>query len=82
MILARPVLVTAPASVAHFSQARQLPFGVAIDHTGEIVQRLGDARLTPTTFLVDKRGRIVKGHVDAPDFAALHALVEKLLTEA
>ena len=66
MMWARPVLVTAPASVAHFSQARQLPFGAAIDHTGEIAQRLGNARLTPTTFLVDKRGHIVKRYVGAP----------------
>ncbi len=71
-----------PAYVAHFAESRKLPFGVAIDHTGEIAQRFGQVQLTPTTFLIDKRGQIVKRYVGKPDFAALHALVEKLLAEA
>lgn len=33
------------------------------------------------TFLLDKRGRIVKRYLGEPDFNALHALIEKLLTE-
>lgn len=71
----------APARVAHFARSRQLPFGVAIDNTGEIAKRFGGVELTPTTFLIDKRGRIVKRYVGAPDFAALHVLVEKLLAQ-
>ncbi len=70
-----------PAYVANFAQSRQLPFGVAIDNTGAIAKSFGDIRLTPTTFLINKRGEIVKRYVGAPDFEALHALVEKLLAE-
>ncbi|MFN5701326.1 MAG: TlpA family protein disulfide reductase, partial [Betaproteobacteria bacterium] len=40
-----------------------------------------DIRITPTTFLIDKRGNIVKRYVGAPDFKALNALVEQLLAE-
>ena len=72
----------APANVARFVESRQLPFGVAIDNTGEIAKRFGDVELTPTSFLIDKRGRIVKRWVGAPDFAALHALIDRLLAEA
>lgn len=71
-----------PAYVSRFAQSRKLPFGVAIDNTGEIAKRFGEIRLTPTTVLIDKRGQIVKRYVGAPDFPALHALVEKLLAES
>ena len=71
-----------PALVARFAESRQLPFGVAIDNTGEIAKRFGDVHLTPTTFLIDKRGNIVKRYVGAPDFAALQQLIDKLLADA
>ena len=71
-----------PALVARFAESRQLPFGVAIDNTGEIAKRFGDVQLTPTTFLIDKRGNIVKRYVGAPDFAALQQLIDKLLADA
>lgn len=70
-----------PAYVANFAKTRQLPFGVAIDNTGAIAKSFGDVKLTPTTYLINKRGEIVKRYVGAPDFAALHTLVEKLLAE-
>ncbi len=68
-----------PAYVVNFAQSRKLPFGVAIDNTGAVAQAWGDVKLTPTTFIVDKRGEIVKRYVGAPDFAELHQLIEKLL---
>jgi peroxiredoxin len=71
-----------PAFVANFARTRNLPFGVVIDNTGAIAQGFGDVQLTPTTFLIDKRGRIVKRYVGEPDFAALHRLVDRLLGEA
>ena len=71
-----------PAYVANFAESRQLPFGVAIDNTGTVAKAFGEVRLTPTTFLLDKRGGIVKKFVGEPDFAALHGLIEDLLKEA
>lgn len=70
-----------PASVAHYAQTRQLPFGVAVDNTGAIAERFGNIRGTPTTLLVDKRGRVVKRIVGEPDFGELHALIEQLIAE-
>jgi peroxiredoxin len=70
-----------PAYVARFAESRQLPFGVAIDNTGEIAQRFGDIKLTPTTFLIDQQGRIVKRYVGTPDFAALEGLIGGLLAK-
>ena len=71
-----------PSYVVNFAQTRQLPFNVAIDNTGAVAKAWGDVQLTPTTFLVNKRGQIVKQFVGEPDFDALHQLIEKLLAEA
>lgn len=71
-----------PSYVVNFVQTRKLPFKVAIDNTGAVAQAWGDIQLTPTSFIVNKRGEIVKSYVGAPDFAELHRLIEKLLAEA
>ena len=71
-----------PSYVVNFAQTRQLPFKVAIDNTGAAAKAWGDVQLTPTTYLVNKRGEIVKRFVGAPDFNELHRLIEKLLAEA
>ena len=68
-----------PSYVVNFAQTRQLPFGVAIDNTGSIAKAWGDVKLTPTTFLVNKQGEIVKRYVGEPDFAEVHRLIEGLL---
>jgi peroxiredoxin len=68
-----------PSYVVNFAQSRKLPFKVAIDNTGAIAQAWGDVKLTPTTYLLDKQGAIVKRYVGAPNFAELHQLIEKLL---
>jgi peroxiredoxin len=70
-----------PASVAHYAETRKLPFGVAIDNTGAIAKGFGDVRGTPTSFLINRRGEIVQRYVGAPDFDALHKLVDRLLAE-
>ena len=76
--LAVSMAYDAPALVANFAQARQLPFPVVIDNTGEIAHRFGDVRFTPTSLLIDKRGRIVKRWVGKTDFAALAPVIAEL----
>ena len=67
--------------VLNFSKSRQLPFQVALDRDGQLARSWGDVKLTPTTFLLDKQGQIVKRYLGAPDFAALHQLIEELLAQ-
>jgi peroxiredoxin len=71
-----------PAYVVNYAETRKLPFKVAIDNTGAVAKAWGDVQLTPTTYVVNKRGEIVKRYVGEPDFAELHRLIEKLLAEA
>ena len=70
-----------PSYVVNFAQTRKLPFQVAIDNTGAIAKAWGDVQLTPTTYVVNKRGEIVKRYLGEPNFAELHTLIEKLLAE-
>ncbi len=71
-----------PSYVVNFAETRKLPFKVAIDNTGAVAKAWGDVTLTPTTYVVNKRGEIVKRYVGEPDFVELHRLIEKLLSEA
>lgn len=70
-----------PAYVVNYAQSRQLPFDVVIDNTGKIADGFGKVQLTPTTFVVNKRGQIVKCYVGEPDYPALNALIEQLQSE-
>lgn len=69
-----------PNYVLNFAQTRQLPFKVALDTDGTLAKSFGDVQLTPTTFVIDKDGHIVKRYLGEPDWAGLHALLEKSLT--
>jgi peroxiredoxin len=68
-----------PNYVLNYAQTRSLPFKVALDVQGDLAKSFGDVKLTPTTFLIDKNGNIIKRYVGEPEFAALHQLIEKAL---
>jgi len=69
----------APNYVVNFTETRQLPFKVALDVTGDAAKAYGDVSMTPTTFVIDKDGNIIKRYVGKPEFPALHSLLEKAL---
>ena len=70
-----------PDRVLHYARSEQLPFKVALDIRGEAARAFGGIRGTPTTFVVDKRGRIVQRILGEPDFERLQALIERKLAE-
>jgi peroxiredoxin len=68
-----------PSQVAEFSQRRALPFKVAVDTSGEIARGFGEIRMTPTTFVLDRQGRVLKRYLGEPDWAEFHGLLDKAL---
>ena len=68
-----------PNYVLNFVQTRSLPFQVALDTNDKLAKSFGDVRLTPTTFVIDKQGNIIKRYVGEPKFAELHQLLDKAL---
>jgi peroxiredoxin len=70
-----------PDRVLHYARSRELPFIVALDIQGEAARAFGGIRGTPTTFVIDKAGRIVERILGEPDFGRLHGLIERKLEE-
>jgi peroxiredoxin len=70
-----------PNRVLDYSGKNALPFKVSFDPVGDIARAFGDITLTPTTFVIDKRGNIVERIVGEPNFGKLNALIEAKLGE-
>lgn len=68
-----------PNYVLDYVAKNRLPFKVALDPLGELARAFDDVRLTPTTFVIDKQGKIVARILGEPDFAKLHTLIEREL---
>lgn len=68
-----------PNYVLNYAQTRNLPFKVALDTSGSLAKSFGEVKLTPTTYVIDKQGNIIKRYVGEPEFAQLDALLQKAL---
>lgn len=69
------------SAVQAYAQQHHLPFAVAYDADGLAQQAYG-VQAAPTSFLVDKNGRVVKTFVGEPEsFADLYQQVAKLMAE-
>jgi peroxiredoxin len=65
--------------VLNFVDTRKIPFTVALDTMGQAARAFGDVKLTPTAFLIDKQGNILKRYVGEYDKAEFRATLEKAL---
>jgi peroxiredoxin len=66
-----------PDYIRAFAAKDQLPFMITHDAAGTIAKAFGDIQLTPTTFLIDRSGHIVKRYVGVMDFREIRQLIEK-----
>lgn len=65
--------------VRNFTRSRQLPFPVVMDRDGSLAKAFGDIKMTPTTLLIDKKGRIIKRYLGNYDETKLVATINKAL---
>lgn len=68
-----------PDYLQTFVKERALPFLVIHDLDNAWSKAYGDVSVTPTTFVVDAKGRIVKRYVGEPDFKELRRLISREL---
>lgn len=68
-----------PNRVLDYSRRRSLPFDVALDVDGSVLRAFGDVPGTPTSYLIDKRGIIVRKYVGEPDFDELERRIQVAL---
>ncbi|MFZ6747046.1 TlpA family protein disulfide reductase [Undibacterium sp. JH2W] len=69
----------APNYVLNYAETRKLPFHVALDLEGKLARAFGEVKLTPTTYVIDKQGNVLKRYVGEPSFSELHTLLEQAL---
>lgn len=68
-----------PNQVLNFTHKNKIPFPVVLDVDGQIARSFGDIRLTPTSILIDKNGKIIDKVIGELDFNKLNALLKKHL---
>ena len=78
-VLAVAMAYDKPEFIQRFAEERELPFVFLHDQDGRWARAFGDVAVTPTTFLVDGQGQMIKRYVGQPDFKQLYGLIQKLL---
>jgi peroxiredoxin len=68
-----------PDWVVDYARREELPFTVALDFEGTINRAFGGIEATPTSFLIDKQGKVLTRIVGEPDFARLRTTIEREL---
>ena len=68
-----------PEDVVRFNATHALPFRIALDRSGEVAREFGNVRITPTTLVIDKKGKILQRYVGEPNWSELHKLIEREL---
>jgi len=68
-----------PAQVLNYTKQKAIPFPVMHDGLGEVTNKFGGVNLTPTTYIYDKQGNLVRRTMGELDFNALQQLLKKEL---
>ena len=70
-----------PDWTAKFVKERPIRYPVSLDMEGDIARAFGGIQATPTTVLIDKKGRVVWKKLGRTDFAKLESEIKSLEKE-
>ena len=77
-IIAVAMNYSPPNQVLALTENKQLPYQVALDPDGSIAKNFGNIQLTPTSFLIDRKGKMVMQKVGKFDLAVIKELIKNL----
>lgn len=68
-----------PSQVLNLSQARKIPYTIALDLDGSAARAFDNVMLTPTSFIINPDGKIVQQKIGELDFPKVEKLIESML---
>lgn len=68
-----------PDHVIEMRKRKNIPYPIALDVNGEAVRAFGNVRLTPSSFLINPEGMIVKHKIGEMNMKKVHALIVDML---
>jgi peroxiredoxin len=71
-----------PSRVISFAKKNNLPFPVALDMDKKIASQFNNIKLTPTSILIDHKGKIINTIIGEINFLEFNPLLEKVLSES
>ncbi len=77
-IIAVAMYYDPPNRVLEMAKSKQMPYQVALDPDRSVALAFGNVQLTPTTFLIDRTGRIVMQKTGVFELADLRSRIERL----
>ncbi len=70
-----------PDRVAAYAHDKRLPFKVALDPGDSVSRSFGNVHITPTIFILDRRGRVLRRYEGEPRWEEFDRVVERALDE-
>lgn len=68
-----------PTYIKNYVADKKLPFNVAWDKDGQLSEKFGKILGTPTTFVIDKKGNVIKQYVGEPNWDEIYSVINKAI---
>ena len=78
-VIAVSMFYDPPSRVLSYANKNKLPFPVVLDLEKNIMNSFDNIKLTPTTLLINKEGKVVNTIIGVLDFKDLHQTIDQML---